>query len=68
MLKRDGFRCYATPTTGTGTNSANKVEATNSLLGQHTGALPHDLGLLGYLYLLDVLLNLERLPRLIDRR
>ena len=34
---------------------AGRVELTNTLLAHHDGTLPHNLALLGYLYLLDVL-------------
>jgi hypothetical protein len=51
---------------GHGANKPKRIEITNSLLGLHTGKMPHDLGLLGYLYLLDILLNVDRLPQLIS--
>lgn len=42
-------------THGHGSNRANQVVRTNALLTHHNGQVPHDLGLLGYLYLLDLL-------------
>jgi hypothetical protein len=48
-------------THGFGTTKG-KVERTNALLVHHDGDVPTDLGLLGYLYLLDVLTEPDRLP------
>jgi len=42
-------------THGHGSNRAGRVGLTNALLAHHDGTIPHDLALLGYLYLLDVL-------------
>jgi hypothetical protein len=42
-------------THGHGSNRANQVARTNALLTHHNGKIPHDLALLGYLYLLDLL-------------
>ncbi len=42
-------------THGHSSNKAGRVELTNTLLAHHDGTLPHNLALLGYLYLLDVL-------------
>jgi len=42
-------------TRGHGSNRASRAELTNTLPAHHDGTLPHDLALLGYLYLLDVL-------------
>jgi hypothetical protein len=39
---------------GHGSRTVNKVHLTEALLAQHTGEIPHDLGLLAYLYLLEV--------------
>jgi hypothetical protein len=50
-------------THGYGSNRARRVELTNALLAHHDGAIPHDLGLLGYLYLLDVLTHPEVLAK-----
>jgi hypothetical protein len=46
-------------THGFGSNKASLVPRTNALLAHHNGDLPHDLALLGYLYLLDILLQPE---------
>jgi hypothetical protein len=48
-------------THGHGTRYPNKAEQANALLAQHHGHLPHELGLLGYLYLLEFLLEPARL-------
>jgi hypothetical protein len=48
---------------GHGAKTPAKAQLTNALLGQHSGHMPHDLALLGYLYLLDVLANPDRLRR-----
>lgn len=45
---------------------ASKVQ-TAALLAHHDGDVPHDLGLLGYLYLLDLLAHPERLRRTLFR-
>lgn len=50
-------------THGHGTNKPGRIELTNSLLAQHDGDVPHDLGLLGYLYLIDFLMR----PDVIER-
>jgi hypothetical protein len=50
-------------THGHGSNRAKRVELTNALLAHHTGQIPHDLSLLGYLYLLDMLTRPEDLAR-----
>ena len=42
-------------THGHGSNRVNQVARTNALLTHHNGKVPHDLALLGYLYLLDLL-------------
>jgi hypothetical protein len=42
-------------THGHGSNRPNQFARTNALLTHHNGQLPHDLALLGYLYLLDIL-------------
>ena len=44
-------------THGHGTKYATQVELTEALLAHHNGAIPHDLALLGYLYLLDILIH-----------
>lgn len=55
-------------THGHGSNKAHKVELTNALLAQHTGEIPHDLGLLGYLYLLRLLLDPQHLANKLHRQ
>lgn len=42
-------------THGHGSNRPKRVRLTNALLAHHTGEIPHNLPLLGYLYLLDLL-------------
>jgi hypothetical protein len=42
-------------THGHGARKPKQVELTNTLLAHHDGVIPHDLGLLGYLHLLDLL-------------
>jgi hypothetical protein len=54
-------------THGHGSNRAKVAERTNALLAQHNGAVPYDLGLLGYLYLLDLLCHPERLRRMLEQ-
>lgn len=44
-------------THGHGTNRSGRVALTNALLAHHDGSIPDDLPLLGYLYLLDVLVR-----------
>ncbi len=39
------------------------VDLTAALLAHHDGEVPHDIGLLAYLYLLDMVVNPERLRR-----
>ena len=48
-------------THGHGSNRENQVARTNALLTYHDGRIPHDLGLLGYLYLLDLMTRSENL-------
>jgi hypothetical protein len=50
-------------THGHGSNKAGRVELTNALLTHHNGELPHDLALLGYLYLLDLLAHPDVLTK-----
>lgn len=40
-----------------------ETQITAALLAHHTGEVPHDIGLLAYLYLLDMLINPERVRR-----
>lgn len=46
-------------THGFGSNRSGQVALANALLAHHDGDLPHDLALLGYLYLLDILAQPE---------
>jgi hypothetical protein len=48
-------------THGHGSDKKDVAPRTNALLAQHNGHVHHDLGLLGYLYLLDLLCHPERL-------
>ncbi|MGI8667498.1 MAG: hypothetical protein ACR2N4_15975 [Jatrophihabitans sp.] len=48
-------RVLRNATHGHGSNREEKVHQTDALLAQHDGTLPHDLGLLAYLYLLDLM-------------
>ena len=52
-------------THGHGTNKANAKARTAALLAHHTGDVPHDLGPLAYLYLLDMLADPHRLRRIL---
>jgi hypothetical protein len=55
-------------THGHGSTKKGQVGRTRALLVHHTGELPTDLGLLGYLYLLDFLANPERLRNILYKR
>jgi hypothetical protein len=55
-------------THGHGAIAAKKVEPTNRLLAHHTGEVPHDIGLLAYLYLLDMLIQPDRLRRVLAQQ
>ncbi|GLY71587.1 hypothetical protein [Amycolatopsis taiwanensis] len=55
-------------THGFGTRKAGQVAYANSLLAHHNGVLPHDLVLLAYLYLLDVLTKPDVLARRLYRQ
>jgi hypothetical protein len=55
-------------THGHGSNKESASAMTDALLAHHNGTIPHDIGLLGYLYLLDVLAHPERLRRALYRR
>ncbi|QIG42041.1 hypothetical protein G5V58_03980 [Nocardioides anomalus] len=48
-------------THGHGARRGNSEDRTDALLAQHDGVLPHDLGLLAYLYLLEILVRPDRL-------
>jgi hypothetical protein len=54
-------------THGHGSDKESSKAQTAALLAHHDGEVPHDVGLLGYLYLLDVMAHPERLPRLLFR-
>ncbi len=55
-------------THGHGSNRKGIEERTNALLAHHDGSVPHDLGLLGYVYLLDLLSRCDDLRRTLHRR
>lgn len=50
-------------THGHGSKEPKQIGLTNTLLAHHDGSLPHDVGLLGYLYLLDVLVHPDKLAK-----
>lgn len=50
-------------THGHGSNRSKRIGLTNALLAHHTGEIPHDLSLLGYLYMLDMLTRPNDLAR-----
>ena len=52
-------------THGHGSNKAAARDRTTALLAQHDGRIPHDLGLLAMLYLLDLLAYPDRLRRVL---
>lgn len=54
-------------THGHGTNRANRIAETNALLAHHDGEIPHDLPLLGYLYLLDLMIRPHNLRKTLYR-
>ncbi len=54
-------------THGHGSDKESSRAQTAALLAHHDGEVPHDVGLLGCLYLLDVLASPERLPRILFR-
>jgi hypothetical protein len=54
-------------THGHGSNKVNQVARTNALLTHHDGKIHHDLALLGYLYLLDLLNRPDDLRRSLYR-
>jgi hypothetical protein len=54
-------------THGHGSNKESSSALTDALLAHHDGDIPHDVGLLAYLYLLDVLANPDRLRRTLYR-
>jgi len=50
-------------THGHGTKNTKHIPRTNALLTHHNGHIPHDTGLLGYLYLLDLISRPDDLRR-----
>jgi hypothetical protein len=54
-------------THGHGSDRESTKVITDALLAHHDGDIPHDVGLLGYLYLLDVLLHPERVRQRLFR-
>lgn len=54
-------------THGHGSDKETSKAQTAALLAHHDGEVPHDLGLLGYLYLLDLLAHPGRLRRVLFR-
>ncbi|OLR94399.1 hypothetical protein BJP25_11600 [Actinokineospora bangkokensis] len=54
-------------THGFGSNRANAQNRVKALMAHHTGEVPPDLSLLGYLYLLDLLIDPDRLRRVLYR-
>lgn len=55
-------------THGFGSNKTSRKSLTNTLLAHHNGDIPHDLPLLGYLYLLDVLAQPDMVRGALYRR
>lgn len=49
------IRVLRDATHGHGSNRSKRIGLTNALLAHHTGEIPHDLALLGYFYLIDLL-------------
>lgn len=56
-------RVLRNATHGHGSNRKDAKLRTDALLAHHNGYLPHDLGLLAYLYLLDMMSNPDSLRR-----
>jgi hypothetical protein len=54
-------------THGHGSDKESTKAMTDALLAHHDGEIPHDVGLLGYLYLLDVLMHPERVRQRLYR-
>jgi hypothetical protein len=54
-------------THGHGGNRRGVATRSNALLAHHNGYLPHDLALLGYVYLLDILVRLDDLRVFLHR-
>ncbi len=57
------LRLLRNATHGHGSNRAERKALTNTLLVQHGGQVPHDLALIGYLYLLELLAEPTMLRR-----
>lgn len=54
-------------THGHGAEKESARAMTDALLAHHNGEVPHDIGLLGYLYLLDVMLHPDRVRQRLFR-
>ncbi|TNC44675.1 hypothetical protein FHE65_07830 [Mumia zhuanghuii] len=54
-------------THGHGAEKPAAKAMTDALLAHHNGRIPHDIGLIGYLYLLDVLMNPQRVRQCLYR-
>lgn len=54
-------------THGHGSDKESSKVTTDALLAHHDGHIPHDVSLLGYLYLLDLLMHPDRVRRLLYR-
>jgi hypothetical protein len=71
MSPEDGVARYLKvlrdATHGHGSNKATTAALTDALLAHHDGEIPNDVGLLAYLYLLDVLAQPARLRRVLFR-
>jgi len=57
------MRLLRNATHGHGSNRRERQALTNTLLVQHDGHVPHDLALVGYLYLLELLADPPMLRR-----
>lgn len=55
-------------THGHGSNKPKMVQPTKRLLAHHDGDIPHDLGLLAYLYLVDLLIDPHRLRQVLRKQ
>lgn len=60
------IRLLRDATHGHGTNRAGRIERVNALLAHHSGDIPFDLPLLGYLYLLNLLSRPEVLRKRLE--
>lgn len=61
------IRVLRNATHGHGTNREERQAQTDALLAHHNGVLPHDLGLLAYLYLLEMLSRPDLLRRTLHK-